>query len=40
MSLQTMWEQVVGLYGDALVIITLVGAPLGALHELVIIFLQ
>jgi len=36
MGLQTMWERV----GDVLVIMTLVGAVFGALHQLVIIFFQ
>jgi len=34
MGLQTMWERV----GDVLVIMTLVSAVFGALHQLVIIF--
>jgi hypothetical protein len=38
MSLQRLWERVVQVYADIMVIIVLVGAPLGALHQLVIIF--
>jgi hypothetical protein len=40
MSLQVLWERVVKTYPDILVIIVLVGALLGALHQLVIIFSQ
>ena len=40
MSLQRLWERVVQIYGDVLMIIVLVGAPLGALHQLLIIFWQ
>ena len=40
MSLQRLWERVVQLYGDVMVIVVLVGAPLGALHQLLIVFCQ
>jgi hypothetical protein len=40
MSLQRLWERVVQLYGDVMIVIVLVGAPLGALHELLIVFCQ
>jgi hypothetical protein len=40
MSLQRLWEGIVQVYADIMVIIVLVGAPLGALHQLVIILSQ
>ena len=40
MSLQRLWERVVQIYGDVLIIIVLVGAPFGALHQLLIVFCQ
>jgi hypothetical protein len=40
MSLQKLWERVVQLYGDVMIIVVLVGAPLGALHQLWIVFCQ
>jgi hypothetical protein len=40
MSLQRLWERVVQLYGNVLIIIVLVGAPLGALHQLLIVLCQ
>jgi hypothetical protein len=40
MNLQRLWERLVQVYADIMVIIVLVGAPLGALHQLVIIFSQ
>ena len=40
MSLQRLWERAVQIYGDVLMIIVLVGAPLGALHQLLIVFCQ
>jgi hypothetical protein len=40
MCLQRLWERVVQVYADIMVIIVLVGASLGALHQLVIIFCQ
>jgi hypothetical protein len=40
MSLQRLWERIVQLYGDIMVIIVLVGAPLGALHQLLIVFCE
>jgi hypothetical protein len=40
MSLQGLRERVIKIYGDVLMIIVLVGAPLGALHQLLIVFCQ
>jgi hypothetical protein len=40
MSLQKLSERVVQVYGDIMVVIVLVGAPLGALHQLLIVFCQ
>lgn len=40
MNLHKLWERVVEIYGDVLMIIVLVGAPLGAIHELLIVFYQ
>jgi hypothetical protein len=40
MSLQRLWERAVQIYGDVLIIVVLVGAPLGALHQLLIVFCQ
>jgi hypothetical protein len=40
MSLKTLWKRIVQLYGDIMVTIVVVGAPLGALHQLLIVFCQ
>ncbi len=40
MRLERLWEGIVQVCADIMVIIVLVGAPLGALHQLVIIFCQ